>query len=111
MHNYIRFNLQIECHIMWLFPHGFRQLLLLLIGVFHHIHGQGLGGVLHHVNGQDLGDIMLNKRIVFHLFSPEDMGNVTSNIICTNLHISRATELPQAMASPYTWFLLGQAKI
>ena len=95
---------------MWLVPHGFNQLLLLLIGVFHHVHGQELGGVFQHVHGQDVGDIMLNKRIVFHMFSPVDMGNVTSNIICTNLHISRATEFPQAETSPYTWFLLSQAK-
>ena len=95
---------------MWLVPHVFNQLLLLLIGVFHHVHGQELGGVFQHVHGQDVGDIMLNKRIVFHLFSLVDMGNVTSNIICTNLHISRTSELPQAEASLHTWFLLSQAK-
>ena len=53
-----------KIHTMWLLPHGYNQLLLLLLlGVFHHVHGQ------------DLGDIKLNKRIVLHLFGNDYIGN------------------------------------
>jgi hypothetical protein len=50
---------------MKLLPHGYNLLLLLL-----------LQGVFHHVHGQDLGDIKLNKRIVLHLFGNDYTGKI-----------------------------------
>ena len=54
-------NVAIEYHSMWLSPNWYKQLLLLLLLITaYHSHGQHL-----------------DKRVVFHLYSPKDMGEIT----------------------------------
>ena len=52
---------------MWSPSHGYNQLLILLLGTFYYVHGQGL-----------------SKRGALHLFSLGDMGTIRIKRSVTN---------------------------
>ena len=83
---------------MWLATHLYNQLLLLLLlctACHTHSHGQHLA-----------------KRVVLHLYSPQDMGEIIILYLslCIYNLLFRPYELPWAEGSLCSWFVLCQVK-
>ena len=63
---------------MRVLSHGYILLLLPLL-------------LLHHVHGQDLDNIKLRNGIVFHGFTPKEIGIATFDIYHINFEVRRIT--------------------